>query len=188
MNPNIGRIHVHKNGHVAKDSDAALFSSPLKMVPLLREGKLQDTLDGDCATVLLFSLRKRLWIATPQGLRPFSPSACLKFTPQNGVECIVVEPRGLVAAKFLVICPLLPEAIVVESAIQKISGRLLEQGQFSRFNFIKIHGARPACKPGDALTFDPFPFGQKFEADEPGISGESRRPRVGRVSVPRGTK
>ncbi len=59
-------------------------------------------------------------------------------------------------------------------AVEKVSRRLVEQGQLALFHLVEIHVAASAGQSGDALAVDPAPVGQKFEADEIGIARKGR--------------
>ena len=99
MNPDVGRIHVDEDGHVAQDAYRTACSSLLEKVPLLRKSKLQHLLDHALARVLGGGLGEGLRIAAAQRLGPFGPRAGIKRAAQHGVERVIVEPRGLLAAK-----------------------------------------------------------------------------------------
>ena len=193
MNPDVGRIHVDEDGHVAKDAYRTACSSLLEKVPLLRKSKLQHLLDHALARVLGGSLGEGMRIAAAQRLRPFGPRARIKRAAQHGVERVIVEPRGLLAAEGFEIRPLifhiLPgECRLVQRAIQKVAGGLAKQRKFLLLYAIKIDGTGARGQTGNAIGGDPTPVAKHLQADERGIAGKGRGRGVGRIAESRGTE
>ena len=176
MNPHVSRIHVDEDSDVTKNSDAVLLGCVLQLFPLLREGELQNPLDGHCADVFRFSLRQRLRIAAAQRFRPLGPCAGLELSTQNGIKRVVVEPGCLIATELLKIGPLIFECWRVQPTIEKIPRGLMEQRQLPRFNLFKIDSAGSPGQASDALAFNPAPVGEKFQADERGFPANADEP------------
>ncbi len=79
--------------------------------------------------------------------------------------------------------PLAGERGFVEAAIEKISGRFMEQRELTIFDILKVDGAAAAGQPGNALALDPTPVGKELKADERGIARKCRRAGIGRVAI-----
>ncbi len=138
MHPNIGRIHVDEDRHIAQDPYRTACRSLFEQVPLPRKGKLQHLLDHALAPVFSGSRGQRLCIAASQRLGPLRPCAGVECAAQHRIKRVVVEPRSLVAGERLEFRPLLGQRRFVQSAIEKISRRLVEQRKLPRFHRLKI--------------------------------------------------
>ena len=127
-----------------------------------------------------------LRVAATQGFGPLGPRAGLVFAAQYGIKHVVVEPCGFGAAEVFEILPLIDERGIVNTAIEKVSCSLIEQGELTLFYLLKIDRSGTAGQPGNAFAVDPAPVGKVFEADESGIAGKCRRAGIRRIAESRG--
>ena len=63
MDPDVGRIHVDEDGHVAQDANSLFRSGHAEIVPLRGEGKLQDLFLGHTPRMGGGGIGQRLRIA-----------------------------------------------------------------------------------------------------------------------------
>ena len=75
VHPNVRRIHVDENRHVAQDPNCTACGSLLEKIPLPRKRKLQHLLDRALAPVFGCGRGQRLRIAASQRLGPLRPRA-----------------------------------------------------------------------------------------------------------------
>ena len=157
-------------------------------IPLLLEGELQNPFLCKLASVFCVHLSQRLRLSAAQRLRPLGPRAGFELAAQQRVKRVVVQPARLVFQELLEVCPLIGQGLIVEPAIEKITGGLVKQRQLAPLHFFEIDAAAASGQARNSFAIDPTPIGKQFQADERRVSGKCRCAGIRRVSVSRGTK
>ena len=188
MNPDVGRIHVDEDGHVAQDANRAARGGRAQVVPLQGEGELQHLLLGQRAAVLLRlpgpapSARGGAAAPATRSMRRWRTGGAARRRARSR------PARRPQRGKTPQTAPTARRAWVVRPAVEKVARRFVEQRQLAPLHLFKIHSAAAAGQAGDALAVDPAPVGEKFKADEEGIAGKGRGARIGRVAVAGGAE